>query len=700
MLIEELIRLGRPLLGEGGFAPNEILALVADTNDPRVRNFYRHVYVVELPAEGGAVQVLPLQVWGVVGEKDKFTVDPRAAGAPVALPGGGNPIHPQGHYPTPAYPVYGKHFGWMAELPQGVDSFLRGRLEKTAGEALTTDELAAVSTQLHRRLVADGASEDWLGVLVLAREGGLYRFADSGAATRSIGRTADGREIVPDAGRILEGVWAARYQEGASAGHKQGVCFVTGSAGEVVAPYCTAWPWAFLTWKCPLPNGGSTELLTDGLGLSEPAYRALVLGACAFRRLTRLVRPWLTHELFAPATDRVGRNAAQRRNLSDLDPVYGAALALPVQDATLADPEYLDGFVNGLKAQLGIVKPEKDQKASAERHLDSVTGFDCVVPEDMAGDDYRLTLVYFSGDVSRGDIHLRAMIPDVLPSVAHALGDLANGCAETGVRVLLGTKSTASAEQQTYLRTRFRSVPYLLARAYGGPHLWAQLESAMHRRRLERARITAQAAARLASLTPKWPASRFDVADEVVFYLTALAFAARHNAEIALQPEELDMPMRPWPELLDAIERGPIDEMNLRADDPAELGFACGVVTGQFRGWYWGATKVGGQGKDFLEHRVLTFGSDLSPAAVKSALKLALELPKRMPHRKPPKKEKRRRVAVVLCELENRAAQLKADRDGFLAAFWCGYTLQGANDPPRDDKKKAEPVTAQPLENS
>ena len=48
MLIEELIRIGRPLI-EGGFDAAELLPLITDVGDTRARNFYRHVFVLELP---------------------------------------------------------------------------------------------------------------------------------------------------------------------------------------------------------------------------------------------------------------------------------------------------------------------------------------------------------------------------------------------------------------------------------------------------------------------------------------------------------------------------------------------------------------------------------------------------------------------------------------------------------------------------
>src|ERR1700675_4897040 len=117
MLIEELIRLGRPVL-ESNLEPREVLKLITDVADDRVKNFYRHVIVVELPPEetDGEPVVLPIQNWQiaqqVIGQKKpEIDVDvERALGIPISLPAGGNPLNPQGRYGLPVYPVYDPHF--------------------------------------------------------------------------------------------------------------------------------------------------------------------------------------------------------------------------------------------------------------------------------------------------------------------------------------------------------------------------------------------------------------------------------------------------------------------------------------------------------------------------------------------------------------------------------------------------------------
>jgi hypothetical protein len=158
MLIEELIRLGRPVL-ESGLDPREVLKLITDAADERVKNFYRHVIVVELPPKGntGEPAVLPVQNWQEeqrVKDKKKpeIKVDvQRALGAPFILPTG-NPINAQGRY-IPAYPAWGKHFLRFRESPEAVTAFLAKRLARTPNFSMNQAFLNRVGERLHQAVV-------------------------------------------------------------------------------------------------------------------------------------------------------------------------------------------------------------------------------------------------------------------------------------------------------------------------------------------------------------------------------------------------------------------------------------------------------------------------------------------------------------------------------------------------------------------
>ena len=687
MLIEDLIRLGQPLLS-GDMSPEEVLRLVTDVTDERAKNFYRNVFVVVLQGSGAPV-VLPRQVYGSETD-DGFQVDrEKALGAPFVLPSGGNPLNPQGRYGLPVFPLYDPHVQAFRESADGVADFLAGRLERAP--VLQLDELArrAVAVAVHERIKTTGLDlRKNLGVLVLARCGddGFYRLRPKRPDDGRIGETHDGRAIIPDYKRILAAIWEAKIAEGREVGSRAGPCSITGTGQEVVSAYCKAWPWAFPTWTCPLPAGGDVSLMVEGIGLSPDSYRALTLGACVFNQLTKRLSNVVVPELFSPADTRPGREQAQKRK--DLPSIYGSAFLLPVRDETLTreNPRY--EFVKGVR---GMLAYDPEGSTQAERSIATVVGVEQIIPEEF-DDDYRLTLVYFSGEYTRGDIHLRAFIQDLVPSKLRLIRDVAQDEALRSIELARTLLPGMTDKYREWLGRRYPSVPYLLARAYGGPYLWAQLETALHGRRLDSLRFTRNAARRLESLVPNWPKSSFAICDEVAFYLNFRRFLGRVNQEETGPPEE--QTMRPWKELIHAFEREPVESMKFLSI--SELGFACGMLIRCFSRWYSGSQ---GKDKDYLKHRVLTFGADLSPRQV--WVRGVKEIPEAAAKYEDlrravaagqlayyPKDERRkhtgdfsRRLGVVLTELETQGPELEKQRDGFMTGFWAGYCLQGFDRP-------------------
>ncbi|TWU02793.1 hypothetical protein [Stieleria varia] len=64
MIIEDLIRTGK-LLQAGGLDPRETLRLLSDVSSNQTRNFFQHVYVIELPdvESDQPPMLLEKQVW-------------------------------------------------------------------------------------------------------------------------------------------------------------------------------------------------------------------------------------------------------------------------------------------------------------------------------------------------------------------------------------------------------------------------------------------------------------------------------------------------------------------------------------------------------------------------------------------------------------------------------------------------------------
>ncbi len=463
-------------------------------------------------------------------------------------------------------------------------------------------------------------------------------------------------------------------------GRRAGPCSVTGEGEAAVAAYCKAWPWALPTWTCPVPHGGDTGLLVEGIALSEPSYRALTLGANIFQGLTRKLHRVVLPELFAPVENRDRQNAARSR--SKLPEIFGSALLLPLRDSVLANAFDRDDFARRMLAMLDAPSPPEPL---ADRYLTSVTGFDVLLPDELNRDEFRLTLVYFSGEVSRGDVHLRAFIQDVLPSTVGDLKRAIRPCREEMDELMRLLSPNASDKHRAYLAACYQSVPYLLVRGFGGSHLWTLLEQCLHRRPLDDRPVVAHVAARIRSVVPRWPDSRFEVIDEVIFLLVCRDFIRDYNREVAVPPKEDLMPMRPWRQLLNMLEKKPPSEMSFDPESVAELGFGCGAILRRFSRWYWQATKVGREGKDYLKHRVLTFGSDLSPEAIyRVGLGKMCDVAARYETKdRRLSRTFRERLGTLLTELEQRKDKVKAKRDEFMTAFWAGYCLQGYDRPPK-----------------
>jgi hypothetical protein len=389
--------------------------------------------------------------------------------------------------------------------------------------------------------------------------------------------------------------------------------------------------------------------------------------------------------MFSPADTRPGREQAQKRK--NLPSIYASAFLLPVRSEMLAGEQEQHQFVKGIR---GMLAKNPEGSTQADRSIATVTGVEQIVPEEF-NDDYRLTLVYFSGEYTRGDIHLRALIQDVVPSRLGELREIGRDEAirsMTLVRALMpGMKET----QQNWLARRYQSVPYLLTRAYGGPYLWAQLESVLNGRRIDPCRVTRNSARRLESLVPAWPQkkSRFPIRDEVAFYLNFLRFLGRVNREVA-RTEDSPMSIENWQEMLKAVDTGPVEELLAGTPNAAELGFACGAVIKRFSRRYYVGMRKTKPDADFLRDRVLTFGSALRWDAVQHrALRFINELPNNQLKRAIRfSRDLAERAAAISDALRRHTAVVERNKDDFLTAFWCGYALQGY-EKPRNSKTKA-----------
>ena len=136
--------------------------------------------------------------------------------------------------------------------------------------------------------------------------------------------------------------------------------------------------------------------------------------------------------------------------------------------------------------------------------------------------------------------------------------------------------------------------------------------------------------------------------------------------------------MRPWKEI-QAMLAGDVQHVEIQ--DVEELGFVSGHLTRQFSRWYYKEI-----GKDFLRHRVMTFGSDLTPELVwQRALSKFSEYRAKLWRDGALPQWFEQLSGIVLMEFSRRREEVRRERAAFMAAFWAGYSLQSAAENPEQE---------------
>jgi hypothetical protein len=696
VLIESLVRMGRPYLKVPQPAA-EGIRQITDVDRPDACNFWRHVFLVEIDAERERVLAHPVMQWGEEGQsqgpKGFQPETERTVTAPFTLPSGGNPRLAQGRYGVPVYLLYEKDFDEMADCPEKVETYLRARLARTVANRPPEGLIPVVAEQLARQIAAvPSGKEKRLGVVVLASVGPetAYRYAEP--LNPDLVKVADsrlrpGEVIVACLDRLMEASWVSKIAEGAEYGEDaDGCCSVCGAVGHTVSIYNKAWPWFAVTWSAPLPATVNKKKLVKGTALCDMCYKALTIGGNLFADLTARPLPtWLTRELFSPAGS-ISAREVQRRQANS---VYAGVIILPLTDEYLEDPEECADYVEELAVM-------RSRSVTGEKGLplDLLFGIEqAVVPEGLTGDTYRMTAFYYSGDLSRGDIHLRAIIEDVVPSVASAvktiLAKLDSHVSETAKALLLDSRNYGWLSR----------LPSLLSRAYGQGVLWQAMGQVLHRRSIRLRPMLRNVALRLQDTSRKLPQSVWTMREEVLFYLTFLQFWRMYMEEVV--GEKGVLPMRDWRELLASLQSGETS-FDSSVD---EMGFAGGYLVQQFSRQYFKATQRKGNGdqpaeekssdrygKDYLSHRVITFGGSLSPRDIwRRAIVPMNEIAVKWNIQFSPKF--RRQYGAWLMAYRRMEEQIARERDAFIAAFWAGYNLAIV-----DRDETVEPTEADPEE--
>ena len=106
----------------------------------------------------------------------------------------------------------------------------------------------------------------------------------------------------------------------------------------------------------------------------------------------------------------------------------------------------------------------KTRENRLDTHLKAIAGFEYILPAEFSKDDYRLNITYFSGDPNRGDIHVRAIIEDVVPSTAIKLEKISRAVQQYAIDVAQNMMELSEDNRNRILRI-YGSLPYLLVNA-------------------------------------------------------------------------------------------------------------------------------------------------------------------------------------------------------------------------------------------
>jgi len=694
MIIHDLVRLGKAF-AKAEQDPVEIIQLVTSVTDQNAAGFYRHVFIVEILQAGGQFRCYahPYVDWTnrrVEGKKERYVQqEDRACVAPIILPSGGNPRSPQGIYAVPAYIVYHNDFIRFPEDTAALNQFLQGRLDRTIGAEMGPEQLEVVAAALSPRFAECDTTgkEKMLGIVLLClldSESSPYELLGTGE-TPSDGQLpvtesvlCPGHTIVAGLSVMLPRIWHAKSMEGSEQGildGTEGSCSFCGRQTSVVSSYCKAWPWMTVTWEAPLPEPLEKNLV-EAIALCEECYKYLTLGAKRVTSYTTTMQTWLTRELFSPAVSASGKEQSPRKT----ETVYGSAYILPLTDTPFEDPCFIEDFVAGYEAV------RRGGKGSAQLHLDRLTGLELYLPLELGDDLFRLTILYFTGNLSRADIHLRGVIEDVVPSAARTLGEVLAESGEYAVELRAHLEYETDEAESTRIRSRFSSLPYLLANAYGIGYVWQALARALHRQSLSQQQAERTVMARINEVSHRLARQKWALRQEVLFYLAFKFFIGRYTERVMGRKE--DGTMRTWQELQEHVATAPLDELHL--DDVEELGFACGQLVGDFSRRYYQATRQTG-GKDYLQTRVMTFGSSITPEVVVNRAMLKFQdYGMRVGMKMHMHRDLLARTGVVLNHYARMIDMVKNDRDRFMLGFWSAYSLATARKTARPKQEEAE----------
>jgi hypothetical protein len=449
----------------------------------------------------------------------------------------------------------------------------------------------------------------------------------------------------------------------------------------------------------PKPLSWKDDEWTKGIKFDRNSYELFLYGTQALRKITVPIHNAILKEMFSQVMSAEAKKAMKRKSI---DPIYGAPIILP-----LVDRPYELLF----RMLLNLMKDNKDQPHN-EQHIEVVKQWDASVQNDendvsdeidmelFSGldkrvnippsiqDEFRMTILYYSGDLSRGNMHIRAVVEDVVPSVVRQIAEIIEHLKRIEYADIQRFVGLNPDKQNDFEKNRISSLPALIGNAYGPGYLWALLYKILHRQAFSLDRVVRATAIRLNELANK--RDTWGMRHELVFYLSFLSFYNAYQEQVLKQTKGVNG-MSEWRTLAERYNNGDIEEKTLH--DPETLGFVSGLLLKQFSNSYHQTTK-----KDFIEHRVMRFGSKLTPEMIwKDGVLRCIELDKQW------KLKLGKNFYEVLPVLlqgfshANEHQKLVSDQHVFINGFWSGYlTYKNPNSDKKSDMKEGEPVHVNP----
>ncbi|MGG3853400.1 hypothetical protein ABET36_03035 [Caldifermentibacillus hisashii] len=656
MLSEDIIRIGSPI-ASGDLSNEQRIRWLTDVDNDVCKNFFQNVFLLEIFADKIAFHYLRIGD----GEGKNFQVAKnRNTAFPIIYPNGGNPIHAQGIYPVPVYLMYEKHIKDMNKEKEFASEVVLPRLKKTVTYKNESDEklefiaqkVAALLKENYDSFIED---EKQLGILCICDlNSPSFKRLSTNKIDKKLLRITEsklfpGSHLYLDGDIALRGIIEAKFSEAKELGYKKkAISTITNQPEEeVVSIYNKSWLWLSPTWEMPKSILWGKSDWTNGIKVDKKSYEAFLYGTQFLKQITVPISSAILKEMFAPYM-----NVEAKRNMrnTSFEPIYGVPLVVPL----------LDGDSQQLYKRYSRILKQEDL-TDADLHLEILAGINRIIPR--FSDEHRLNLLYYSGDLSRGNMHIRLMLTDVIPSVAEKLQTLIrdiNTIDLFDIRAFF----TLNQDRKFY---RIQSLPSIVSNAFGPGYTWSTLQTIFNQQPLRINRVYEATTRKLVELANK--EDYWGMMDELVFHYAFLAFYNKYNQEIAKNKERVKS-LSDWNALIEKYQGGKISLEDLQ--EAEQLGFVTGLLLKQFSNSY--RFKTGHD--DFVKHRVMKFGSKVTPEMIwKLGVLRCKELKEQWNMNLASNFEKvLANVLLAFIEADNKKLLIN-EKDKFMTAFWSGYLV-------------------------